>query len=147
MGLSFELSVIMLAVITIVYDSIGGIKAVIASDVIQMAVLFSGVLIIGYYAVDMMGGFGAVFEFADKSRLTTVDFGHFGLGDGKTFSFWPMLFGGLFLYVSYYGCDQTQVQRELSSSGIDDSRKSLFMNGLLRFPLVLTRSSLCQYGQ
>ncbi len=137
-GLPFAICVILLAVITIIYDSIGGMKAVVVSDVIQMVVLMFGVLLIGYYAVDLMGGLGEVFKFADKGRLVPIDFGHHGLGDGKTFAFWPMLFGGLFLYVSYYGCDQTQVQRELSSSGIDDSRRSLFMNGILRFPLVLS---------
>ena len=49
-----------------------------------------------------------------------------------------MLFGGFFLYVSYYGCDQTQVQRALSTKSVDDANKSLFINGILRFPLVLT---------
>lgn len=137
MGLPLAASIILLAVITVIYDSIGGIKAVVASDVIQMVVLVFGVFLIGYFAVDMMGGFGEVFRYADKSRLSTVDFSHHGLGDGSTFAFWPMLLGGFFLYVSYYGCDQTQVQRELSSTSIDDSRRSLFMNGILRFPLVL----------
>ena len=68
----------------------------------------------------------------------TIDLKGHGLGDGKTFAFWPMLFGGLFLYVSYYGCDQTQVQRELSSKNIDDTNMSLFLNGIFRFPLVIT---------
>jgi SSS family solute:Na+ symporter len=49
-----------------------------------------------------------------------------------------MLFGGFFLYMSYYGCDQTQVQRELSTQSTDDTNLSLFINGTLRFPLVLT---------
>ena len=49
-----------------------------------------------------------------------------------------MLFGGLFLYVSYYGCDQTQVQREMSSKDVDDTNLSLMLNGFMRFPLVLT---------
>ena len=49
-----------------------------------------------------------------------------------------MLLGGLFLYVSYYGTDQTQVQRELSSKNIDDTNRSLMLNGMMRFPLVLT---------
>jgi len=137
MGLPLGISIIILAVITVVYDSIGGIRAVVASDVIQMFVLILGVFLIGYFAVDLMGGLRGVFEYADKSRLLTVDFSHHGLGDGSTFAFWPMLLGGFFLYVSYYGCDQTQVQRELSSSSIDDSRRSLFMNGILRFPLVI----------
>jgi SSS family solute:Na+ symporter len=67
-----------------------------------------------------------------------VDFGHHGLGDGKTFAFWPMLLGGLFLYLSYYGCDQTQAQRELSTRSVDDTRQALFLDGMLRFPLVVS---------
>ena len=49
-----------------------------------------------------------------------------------------MVLGGVFLYMSYYGCDQTQVQRERASRNPDDTNMSLFLNGLLRFPLVLT---------
>ena len=48
-----------------------------------------------------------------------------------------MLLGGFFLYVSYYGCDQSQVQRELCAKNQDDSQRVLLINGLLRFPIVL----------
>ncbi|MFC1583937.1 sodium:solute symporter [Fibrobacterota bacterium] len=134
----FWICVILIAVITIIYDSIGGMKGVVASDVIQMFVLFFGIIIIIYFALDLVGGLGEGLKYIDKSRLVTLDFAHHGMGDGHKYAFWPMLIGGFFLYVSYYGCDQTQVQRELSSRSIDDSRRSLFMNGVLRFPLVLT---------
>jgi SSS family solute:Na+ symporter len=67
-----------------------------------------------------------------------VDFANHGLGDGKTFAFWPMLNGGLFLYLSYYGCDQTQAQRELSTRSVDDTNRALFLDGMMRFPLVLS---------
>ena len=48
-----------------------------------------------------------------------------------------MLFGGLFLYISYYGCDQSQVQRELCVRNQKDAQTVFFINGLARFPLVL----------
>jgi SSS family solute:Na+ symporter len=48
-----------------------------------------------------------------------------------------MLFGGLFLYLAYYGCDQSQVQRILSTRDIDNTNRALLLNGVLRFPLVL----------
>jgi SSS family solute:Na+ symporter len=70
--------------------------------------------------------------------LRAVDFAGHGLGDGKTFAFWPMLIGGLFLYLSYYGCDQTQAQRELSTRSVDDTNRALFLDGMMRFPLVLS---------
>jgi SSS family solute:Na+ symporter len=49
-----------------------------------------------------------------------------------------MLIGGLFLYLSYYGCDQTQAQRELSTRSVDDTNRALFLDGMMRFPLVLS---------
>ena len=68
-------------------------------------------------------------------RLATVSFAT-GL-DGETFAFWPMLFGGLFLYAAYYGCDQSQAQRILASRDEADMNRVLLINGLFRFPLVL----------
>jgi uncharacterized sodium:solute symporter family permease YidK len=49
-----------------------------------------------------------------------------------------MVLGGLFLYMSYYGTDQTQAQRLISAKDENASKKILLTNGLLRFPVVLT---------
>ncbi len=138
LGVSFTFAVIMLGVITIIYDSIGGMKAVIYSDVIQMVILYGCILMVLFYGLSFIGGFENLFEYFPKERAKAIDLHHTGFGDGKDFAFWPMLIGGFFLYVSYYGCDQTQVQRELSTRSIDDTNMSLFLNGILRFPLVLT---------
>ena len=54
-----------------------------------------------------------------------------------------MLFGGFFLYAAYYGCDQSQTQRILSTQSDAASQRVLLLNGLLRFPLVL---SYCLLG-
>ena len=72
-----------------------------------------------------------------SDRLNAIVFSSNGFGDGEDFAFWPMLFGGFFLYVSYYGCDQSQVQRQLCAGSQEDGQKILWLNGLLRFPLVL----------
>jgi Na+/proline symporter len=90
------------------------------------------------YAVDLTGGWREVVAQFPAARGRTLDFSSFGLRDGQTFAFWPMLIGGFFLYVSYYGCDQTQVQRLLSTRNVDDGNMALFLNGIFRFPLVLT---------
>ncbi len=152
-GIPFAVSVLILGTVTIIYDMLGGMEAVVYSDVIQMGVLYLGIVLCVFYSVDAVGGLEAVFELFPKvgetieartgeelnfSGFSAVDFEGHGFGDGKTFAFWPMLIGGLFLYVSYYGCDQTQVQRELSSKDLDDTNLSLMLNGLMRFPLVLT---------
>lgn len=136
-GLGFTASVFLLGVFTVVYDVLGGIRGVIYSDVIQLIILAGMLVVVLVFLLDSSGGFSAMWQAFAPERRVTLDFAHHGLGDGHTFAFWPMLFGGLFLYVSYYGCDQSQVQRQLSTRDIDTTNYALFINGLLRFPLVL----------
>ena len=127
--------------VTIVYDFFGGMKAVVYSDVLQMFILYVGIVICLIYAVYLVGGISEVFHLFPKAKLMALDFSHTGLGDfhgGGKYSFLPMFIGGLFLYMSYYGCDQTQVQREISTRNVDDTNASLVLNGFLRFPLVVT---------
>ena len=143
LDLPFWAAVLLLGGITILYDVLGGMRAVIWSDVIQVVVLFGAILAAVAVAVHLVGGLDEVFVRFDSRRLQAVDFGHHGLGDGKTYAFWPMLLGGFFLYLSYYGCDQTQAQRELSTRSVDDTRQALFLDGMLRFPLV---GSYCFLG-
>ncbi len=126
-----------LGVVTVIYDLFGGMKAVVYSDVIQMFILLASILLSIYYMIDLIGGLSNIFETIPRERLKAIDFSSHGWGDGQDFSFWPMLFGGFFLYMAYYGTDQSQVQRELSTKSVDDTNQSLFINGLLRFPLVL----------
>jgi SSS family solute:Na+ symporter len=138
LGIPFWVAVLLLGAITVVYDFLGGIRAVIYSDVVQMIVLYTGVAVCLVYAIELCGGWGLMWEAFPADKAKSLDFSGHGYGDGKTFAFWPMLIGGFFLYLSYYGCDQTQVQRELSTRSVDDTNMSLFMNGILRFPLVVT---------
>jgi SSS family transporter len=137
-GMPFWLAVLLLGAVTVLYDFLGGIRAVIYSDVIQMIVLYSGIAVCFVFALQLAGGWSAMWQAFPAAKSATLDFSGWGFREGETFTFWPMLIGGLFLYVSYYGCDQTQVQRELSTPSADDSNMSLFINGLLRFPLVIT---------
>ncbi|NQX87298.1 MAG: sodium/solute symporter [Halioglobus sp.] len=135
-GLGFTASVMLLGAFTIIYDVLGGIRGVIYSDVIQLLILVGMLVLVATLLVQEAGGLPAIWQQFDSERRQIVDFTHHGLGDGHTFAFWPMLLGGLFLYVSYYGCDQSQVQRQLSTRDIDTTNNALLINGLLRFPLV-----------
>ena len=136
-GLGFFWSVILLGAFTVVYDVLGGIRGVIYSDVLQLIILMSVLLLLLLLLIDGSGGLLPMLDNLDADRKRTLNFSAHGLGDGETFAFWPMLIGGIFLYMSYYGCDQSQVQRTLSTENIDGSNQALFLNGLLRFPLVL----------
>lgn len=137
LGMPFWLAVMLLGVVTVIYDALGGIKSVIVSDVLQMAILLLGIVVAGAYAISYSGGLTGVIQNFDPQRMKALDLSGTGLGDGATFAFLPMLFGGLFLYISYYGCNQTQVQRHLSTKNIDDTNMALTMNGIFRFPVVV----------
>ena len=130
------LTILIIGVVTIIYDTLGGMTAVVYSDVIQMVILLSGIGLCIFYAVDIVGGFGNIFHAIPPGRLRTID-PSTGLGDGGAVPFWAFLIGGLFLYTSYYGTDQSQVQRELSAPTTDETKKSLVFNAIARFPLTV----------
>lgn len=136
-GLSFFYSVVLLGVVTVLYDVLGGIRAVVYSDVMQMFVLVLVLIFLVVLLTTEAGGLSALLSEFDPQRIRALNFNQHGLGDGQDFAFWPMLFGGFFLYVSYYGCDQSQVQRMLCAKSVAQGRLALVINGLLRFPLVL----------
>lgn len=136
LGIPLWQSIVVVGVITLIYSTSGGMKAVVYGDAIQMVLIFGGLLVVAAYALAEIGGFGAFWQNVDAERLTAVDYSSLGL-DGDEFGFLPMLFGGFVLYASYYGCDQTQAQRILSARDMKDARVLLFANGVLRFPLVL----------
>ncbi len=140
-GIEFWISVILIGVITLIYSFQGGMKAVIWGDVIQMLILFLGIVICLTYGLSELGGWDNFLTQVDSDRLTAVDFSKWGFtnGDGQDeFGFWPMVIGGFFLYASYYGTDQTQTQRLLSAKGLPTIKKLLLANGLFRFPVTLT---------
>ena len=135
-GISFHWTLIIISIVTLIYSYQGGMKAVVWGDAIQMIILFSGLiicLIVGYSLMEDTGTFTGF----NSERLQVIDLSNLGIFQGEEYGFWPMLLGGLFLYLSYYGTDQTQAQRLLSAKDEGTIRKLLMANGLLRFPVVL----------
>ena len=143
MGIPFWQTVLGIGVITIVYSIQGGMKAVVYGDMIQMLILFGGIIICLVYALDYLGGWSSFTEMVDRNRLLAVDFNSFGFNPDESFGFWPMVLGGFFLYASYYGTDQSQVQRLLAANSLGTVRKTILYNGILRFPVTL---SYCVMG-
>lgn len=140
-GIEFWISVLLIGVITLIYSFQGGMKAVIWGDVVQMIILFLGIIICLGFGISALGGFDNFLTQVDTDRLTAVDFSKWGLNNADKndeFGFWPMVIGGFFLYASYYGTDQTQTQRMLSAKGMGTIKKLLLANGLFRFPVTLT---------
>ena len=130
-------TILIIGVVTVIYDTIGGITAVVYSDVIQMIILLSGIVLCIWYAADIVGGLDDVWLAFPETRRVAID-PSLGLsGAGTSVPFWPFLFGGIFLYAAYYGTDQSQVQRELSAATTADTKKSLLFNGFARFPFTV----------
>jgi len=136
-GIPLWVTIVLIGVVALIYEFFGGIQIDIISDTIQMVVLFVGILTVGGFALHLIGGWEAVQNLVAPERFRAIDWNAHGLGDGKTFGFWPLFIGGFFLYLSYYGSDQSQVQRELSAKSLDHCKGSLLFNGLCRFPIVL----------
>jgi len=129
---SYTQAVIILMAVTIAYDVMGGMKAVVISDVIQVLLIICAVVASLLLLIDELGGIAPVFA----ERTEALNF-NWGVSADDSYGFWPMLLGGLFLYTAYYGCDQSQAQRVLAARSVADTRRVLVLNGVLRFPLVL----------
>lgn len=137
-GVPMWATILIIGVVTLIYAYQGGMKAVVYGDAIQLIILFLGILICLFSGLYFIGGWEEFVQGVDQSRLTAVDFGNYGLENGEEYGFWPMLIGGFFLYTSYYGTDQSQVQRLFSAQDLKTVQKTLLVNGLMRFPITLT---------
>jgi SSS family transporter len=138
LDISFWNTLGVIGVITLIYSLQGGMKAVVYGDMIQMIILFVGIIACLFFGLSELGGWESFTSQLDRSRLEAVDFSSLGFQKGEEFGFWPMVLGGFFLYVSYYGTDQSQAQRTLSARNMDVVRKTLLFNGLIRFPVTLS---------
>jgi len=135
--LSFVQTILIISVVTIVYSLEGGMKAIVYSEVAQMIIKVLGIFIIIYFGLKQIGGWDTFIQNVDTKRLEVLRFRNTGF-DSQEFGFWPMLFGGIFLYCAYYGTDQSQVQRILSAKDEKTVKKLLLFNGLFRFPITLS---------
>jgi SSS family solute:Na+ symporter len=140
-GLPLAWCIVGVGGMTVVYDTMGGMRAVVWTDVIQMAVLLLGIVVCIAYAWPLAGGAAGILAAHDPARLAAVQWAH-GVGDGASAPMWGFVLGGLVLYVAYYGVDQSQVQRQLAAPSVNDAQRALLLNGLARFPLTLLYCAL-----
>jgi len=139
-GIAPDAAIVCVGLFSVAYTSLGGIAADIWSDVFQLVVLWVGTILSCGYLLFQHGG--SLLTAVPPERLRVLVLDSVGLAPGGDFGFLPMFFGGLFLYLSYYGCDQSQAQRLLAARDDFSAQRALLWNGLLRFPLVLTYCGL-----
>ncbi|MBW1298742.1 sodium:solute symporter [Aquimarina litoralis] len=127
---------IIIGILVIIYTVSGGTKAVSVTQKQQMAIIFTGMfiaffLIISYLPEDIT--FSKALDIAGISgKMEVLDFS-FDLSNRYTV--WTGIIGGTFLMLSYFGTDQSQVQRYLSGRSIRESQLGLLFNGLLKIPM------------
>jgi Na+/proline symporter len=127
---------IIIGVLVIIYTVTGGTKAVSVTQKQQMAVIFIGMftaffLILSYLPEDIT--FSKALNIAGASgKMDVLDF---SFDFDNRYTFWSGIIGGSFLALSYFGTDQSQVQRYLSGKSIKEMQLGLIFNGLLKVPM------------
>lgn len=129
-------TILVMGLSTTIYTMFGGVQAVTWTDVKQMIVIFVGMfvclaIIIGQFPTGVT--IGNALEVAGAAgRLKTIDTS-FNLNE--TYTLWSGLIGGMFLALSYFGCDQSQVQRFLTARSVSQGRTSLLMSAFVKIPM------------
>src|SRR5436309_7422529 len=138
LGWTLPVTVLAICVPMIIYTTIGGVQAVAWTDVKQMFIVVFGMLAavcILLYGILQHVSFGQALHLAGATgRLHAIDF---TVNLTERYTFWSGMIGGLFLMLSYFGCDQSQVQRYLTAKSIDEARQSLLMSAYVKIPLQL----------
>ena len=136
LGLSVTTTCLMIALPTAVYTMFGGVQAVAWTDVKQMVlIVFALVAAVVALVAGLPDGVGlndAMHLAGTVGRLQIFDF-QFSLSDRYTV--WSGTIAAFFLFCSYFGTDQSQVQRYLSAKSVDEARTSLLMSAYWKIPL------------
>ncbi len=136
LGWNLHVTNIVIGVLVIVYTALGGTKAVSWTHVHQLLIALGGMAIALILAVRMLPHDVGLLEAARVAgrmgRLNAIDFS-FDLT--TPYNFWSGLFGGLLVALSYFGTDQSQVQRYLTGESEAESKLGLLMNGMIKVPM------------
>lgn len=121
---------------TTLYTMLGGVQSVTWTDVKQMVIILAGLSLCVFVIITNLPA-GVSFSDAMNvagaaGKLQTIDFS-FDLNERYTI--WSGMIAALFLFLSYFGCDQSQVQRYLTARSVDEGRISLLMSAFLKIPM------------
>lgn len=136
LGWNLNLLNFILGFLVIIYTVSGGVKAVSATQKQQMYVIMGGMFVAFYIIVQSLPeniSFSNAMDIAGAGeKLNILDF---SFNPESRYTFWSGITGGLFLALSYFGTDQSQVGRYLSGKSIKESQMGLIMNGLVKVPM------------
>jgi SSS family transporter len=136
LGWPINVTTVLIGTLVIIYVTTGGTKAVSLTQRFQMAVIMGGMILAGVMAFAMLPdgvSFGDTFKLAGHmGKLNIIEF-KFDLND--RYNFWSGFIASTFLFLSYFGTDQSQVARYLGGLSERESKLGLIFNGLLKIPM------------
>jgi SSS family transporter len=136
LGWRLDLTIIGTGLLVILYTVVGGSAAVNLTQKWQMAVIFGGMItafVVLLLKLPAGLGFGGAAHVAGAlGKLQAVDFSP---DPTRRYTFWTGMLGGTFLMLSYFGTDQSQVQRYIGGSALREGRLGLMFNALLKIPM------------
>ena len=136
LGWDLTTTIILVGLLVIIYTVSGGTKAVSMTQKWQMSIILLGMAGVFIYLISLI---------QDSMSLSTglqiagihhkMEIVSFSLDPSERYTFWTGITGGLFLALSYFGTDQSQVQRYLGAKNMDESRYGLMFNAILKIPM------------
>jgi len=136
LGLNVTLTCLLIGIPTTIFTMFGGVRAIAYTDFKQMFAVVASLLIAVAVLVtglpDSVGVGDALRVAGTTGRLQMFDF---RLDFTEQYTFWSGTIAALFLFLSYFGTDQSQVQRYLSAKSVDEARSSLLMSAFYKIPL------------
>jgi SSS family solute:Na+ symporter len=136
LGWRLDLIIVFTGLLVIIYTVTGGSEAVSLTQKWQMVVIFGGMVtalvVLLAKLPEGLGFNGAAHVAGALGKLNAVDF---SLDPRRRYTLWTGLFGGLFLSLSYFGTDQSQVQRYIGGASLREDRLGLMFNALLKIPM------------
>lgn len=136
LNLSLGVTILIIGILVIIYTVSGGTKAVSVTQKQQMTVMMGGMILAGILVISYLPeevSFGGALNVAGAmGRLNAISF---NVDMTDRYNIFSGIIGGLFVALSYFGTDQSQVQRYLGGKSIKESRLGLMFNGLLKVPM------------
>lgn len=137
-GLNKIASIIAVGLVCTFYSTIGGMKAILITDVFQSVLMFASVICVCVKGSIDAGGMNKVWEIANEGGR--IQFTDLRLDPSVRHTLWTQLIGGIFTFTSLYAVNQTQVQRLLTVNSLRKAQRSLWLNWPILTALSLTTS-------
>ena len=135
-GWNLKILVIIIGIMVIFYTVIGGTKALNVTQKQQMLIIFTGLIFTFIYLLNSISDNISITKAIKIASLNDkINLLDFSFNLESRYTFWSGITGGLFLALSYFGTDQSQVQRYITGKSVKESQLGLIMNGLLKIPL------------